>query len=154
MNSNLESRSPHAILAALDMSPVTEFVIAAAVDVARMSGCELRLLHVAPPDPAFVGYEAGPQSVRDTVAQQLHDEHRKLREWEQRLKGQGISASASLIQGYAAEKILAEAERLNAKMIVVGSHGRSALRNLLVGSVTNALLRQSKCPVLVVPVAR
>ncbi len=58
MNSNLESRSPHAILAALDMSPVTEFVIAAAVDVARMSGCVKlqRNLRVSPfvIDPAAI----------------------------------------------------------------------------------------------------
>jgi nucleotide-binding universal stress UspA family protein len=49
------------------------------------------------------------------------------------------------------ESIVAEAQRLNADMIVVGSHHHGALYNLVVGSVTGDVLKRAKCPVLVVP---
>ena len=49
------------------------------------------------------------------------------------------------------EKALQEMVRLKADVVVMGSHGHSALRNVLVGSVTEGVLRKAGCPVLVVP---
>jgi nucleotide-binding universal stress UspA family protein len=56
-----------------------------------------------------------------------------------------------LVSGLPARKILGEADRLEATLIVMGSHGHGALFNLLMGTVCNGVLRKSRCPVVVVP---
>ena len=53
-----------------------------------------------------------------------------------------------------AKLILEEAERLEAEVIIMGSHGHGALYDLIVGSVTEGVLRKAKCPVLVLPSKR
>jgi nucleotide-binding universal stress UspA family protein len=139
------------ILLPVDFSDVTPKAVEVAVHLARVFSASLTLLHVASPNPDFVGYEPGPQSVRDQVARHLHEEHRQLQELDRQVETAGLKSTALLVQGYPAEKILQEAARLGADLIVVGSHGRGALRQLLVGSVTDGVLRGAKCPVLVVP---
>jgi nucleotide-binding universal stress UspA family protein len=67
------------------------------------------------------------------------------------LRNDGITATALLAQGVAGEAIVAEAARLEADTIVIGSHGHGAVHHLLAGSVSEYVLRHSKRPVLVVP---
>lgn len=52
--------------------------------------------------------------------------------------------------GHVSDTILAEAKTSKADMIVMGSHGRSSLMGLIMGSVTSQVLAQSKQPVLIV----
>src|SRR3546814_11415440 len=66
------------ILVAVDLSPVSDRVIAAAERVAQASAAAVYVLHVAEPDPDFVGYGAGPQVVREQVAELHHREHRAV----------------------------------------------------------------------------
>jgi nucleotide-binding universal stress UspA family protein len=141
------------VLACIDLSDVTDAVLSCAVRLANAIGQELVVLHVAAPDPDFVGYEAGPQSVRDQVAKRLREDHRKL---EQRVKlaTGSVAARALMVQGSAAERIEEHAGRLGAELIVLGSHGHGRLRRLLVGSVTNAVLKRSTIPVVIVPSPR
>lgn len=142
------------ILVPVDFSDATDGVVARATDLAKALQAHITLLHVAAPEPDFVGYEPGPQSVRDTVAKHVHDEHKQLQALEKMASGQGVQVTSLLIQGYTAEKILKECERLKPEMVVMGSHGHSALHNLLVGSVTEGVLRAATCPVVIVPRAK
>lgn len=139
------------ILVPVDFSGNTERVIAEAERMARLSGGTLTLIHVAAPEPAFVGYEPGPPTVRATTAHELRDEHRTIQKLEQEVNARGVAARALLIQGYPAEKIVEEAGRLGADLIVMGSHGHKMLKRLVVGSVTDGVLRKAACPVLIVP---
>lgn len=140
------------LLVPVDFSDVTAGVVDVAAQLAKSLGAQITLLHVAPGEPEFVGYEPGPQSVRDNVAREIHEEHRRLQELDKQLEKRGIATKSLLVQGYPIEKILKESERLKADLIVMGSHGHGALRSLLVGSVTDGVLRKSKSPVLIVPV--
>jgi len=142
------------VLVAVDLSPASEQVIAAAERVARALGAELYVLHVAEPEPDFVGYDAGPPIVRDQVAEQHRREHRAVQALAERLRTAGIDATALLIRGPTVDTTLREAERLGAELIIVGSHGRSALYDVLVGSTSAGILRKSPVPVLVVPMRR
>jgi len=139
------------LLVPVDFSDASAAVLAAAGKLARAFSARVVLLHVAPPDPAFIGYEPGPQTVRDSVARELAAEHRSLQALEKELADTGVSVTALVIQGYPAEKIVAEAAKLSADLIVMGSHGRGMLKHLLVGSVTEGVLRHAACPVMVVP---
>jgi nucleotide-binding universal stress UspA family protein len=139
------------IIAPIDFSDVTGAVVESAAGIAKAFRSSLYLVHVAPPDPDFIGYEPGPQTVRDSVAQKFRKEHHQLQELETDLKSKGLDVHALLVQGATAEKILEETKRLKADMIVIGSHGHGALQKLLVGSVVEGILRKVSCPVLIVP---
>lgn len=138
------------VLAALDFSTVTRAVVAQAASLAEAYGAELTLMHAAAPDPAFVGYDVGPQTVRDARARTLRTEHREIQALADELRGRGLRAKALLVQGAAVETILREARDLGADAIVIGSHGHGALFNLLVGSVAQGVLRDAPCPVVVI----
>src|SRR5262245_49982213 len=124
------------ILAAVDFSAISEAVIAHATALAQAFGGALWLLHVAAPEPDFVGYEPGPESVRQSVAAGLHEEHRRLQEQSEALRQRGLDCTALLVQGSTPETIVREAERLGADIIVLGSHGHGAIRRALLGSVS------------------
>jgi nucleotide-binding universal stress UspA family protein len=137
----------------VDFSPVSKGIIEQAASLAKAFSADLTLIHVAAPDPDFVGYAAGPQTVRDDRAREIRTEHRELQALAEDLRNRGISAKALLIQGPAVEKILAEAKQLQSDVIVIGSHGHGALYRALLGSVSEGVVRTAQCPVLVVPAA-
>jgi nucleotide-binding universal stress UspA family protein len=139
------------ILACIDFSEMEGPVIEAAAALASAFVGELHVLHVAEPDPAFVGYAAGPETVRDRVASLIREEHRRVEACAEELTKRGLAAHPHLLRGPYAATILREAERLGAEVIVIGSHGHGRLHELLVGSVAEQVLRGAKVPVLVVP---
>ena len=139
------------LLAAIDFSDLSEEVIKQAMSIALASSAVLYLLHVAAPDPDFVGYSAGPQCVRDSRAHELCDELRELHRAADNLRQQGAAVKALLLQGPTVETILDEAEKLDVDAIVIGSHGRGAMYNFLLGSVSEGVIRASHRPVLLVP---
>ncbi len=139
------------ILAAIDFSDVTPVVIDLAAELARCFASKLWLIHIAAPDPDFVGYGTGPQCQRDWEAQTLRKEHRELQNQAQQLKQKGINATALLVRGATVETILREADKLNADMIVIGSHGHGAFYKTLVGSVSEGVIRKASCPISIVP---
>jgi len=139
------------ILVPIDFSAAEAGITAAAATLAKGLGSQIVLLHVEPPDPAFVGYEAGPQSVRDAVARSIRGNEQTLHAVRDRLRAQGLRVESLLIQGPTVEKIVDEATRLAADFIVMGSHGHGALFDLVVGSVSDGVIRRAPCPVVVVP---
>ena len=139
------------LLAAVDFSDSTEKVIENARNISKSLNAKMWLIHVAEPDPDFVGYAAGPQTERDAVASRFHDEHKSLQHYAEKLRAEGIDCVALLVQGSTVETILHEAEKLSVGMIVVGSHGKGALMRVLVGSTSEGILHRSSLPVLVVP---
>lgn len=140
------------LLVPLDLSDATPKVL----EMARRMGLATRaavwLLHVAGPEPAFVGYNPGPDVVRDQVADEYRQQHRDVQAHADQLRAAGVDVTALLIQGPTAGCILAEADRLEADLIVMGTHGRGAVFDLVVGSVSTAVLRGSRIPVLFIPV--
>ncbi|MFQ5747681.1 MAG: universal stress protein [Gemmatimonadota bacterium] len=139
------------VLVSVDFSEVSEKQLEIVGRMYEDRSRKVYLLHVAEPDPDFVGFEAGPNVVRDQIAEVFHREHRQLQEMAERLRKRGADATALLVQGSIVETVLAEAERIGAALIVVGSHGHGATYDLLVGSVSQGIIRKAKVPVLVVP---
>lgn len=141
------------ILVAVDFSNVTDRVMDIARDLAARTASHVYVLHVAEPEPDFVGYDVGPDVVRDQVAEEYHREHRQVQRLADSLRSSDVGATALLIQGSIVETIIREADRLDADLVVVGSHGHGAVFDLLVGSISEGLVRRSSRPVLVVPPA-
>lgn len=140
------------ILVAVDLSPASEKVVAAAGRVAKLTGASVYIMHAAEPEPDFVGYDAGPEVVRTQVAQELRREHRDVQTLAENLREAGLDATALLVRGPTVETTLKEAEKLEAELIVVGTHGHGAVYDVLIGSYSAGIIRKSKLPVLVVPI--
>lgn len=142
------------VLACIDLSDASEPVVERAARIAKGLGDRLHVLHVAADEPVIAGYDKDPLGVftRDDRAQQLIDEHQGLRELAQRLVAGGLEVKPLLEMGSTVDKILEVADRIDAETIAVGSHGHGGMHDLMVGSVSKALLRRSTRPVLVVPV--
>ena len=139
------------IVVGVDLSESSEIIVNTAGEVAKAFSSKLWIIHAAAPEPDFIGYDAGPQSVRDSIARNLKKEHVELQALADNVRESGIDVTALLIQGPAVDVILKEASKLNANMIVLGSHGRGAMLQLIVGSVSNGVLKSAECPVLIVP---
>jgi len=139
------------VLVAIDFSQVTQRIMRVVRRVAKDPGASILLLHVAEPNPDFVGYEAGPDVVQEQVDKEYKKEHKQVRELAGELRREGYKAEDLCIPGSTVETILDEAGRIDAELIIVGSHGHGAKYDLVVGSVTEGVVRQSKRPVLVVP---
>ncbi len=138
------------ILIPLDFSETTLEVLDRASLLARSFSAKLWLIHVAPPEPDFVGYGAGPQTVRDQVASELRDEHRRTQQVAEKLRRSGLAATALCPQGATVKTILHEAEKLEVDLIVMGSRGHGKLRGLLLGSQSQKVLQHAPCPVMIV----
>ena len=142
------------ILVAVDFSDVTDAVVKAAYDQAIASRAVLKFVYVSAPEPDFVGYGSTPVYNVGVREKTLISETRKLEKIAERMEEKGVEANSILLEGPIVDSLLSEIEANNFDLIVTGSHGHGALFNLVVGSVTSALLHHSKVPVLVVPTER
>ena len=66
------------ILVCIDFSDSTEKIVSTSEKLAKDVSAKLWILHVAEPEPDFVGYEVGPQYIRDSLAEQFHQEHQNF----------------------------------------------------------------------------
>ena len=137
------------ILVPIDFSDVTGKVVDTAASLAGALGSRVILVHVAEPEPQFVGYDPGPLSVRVAVAGDIHADQRRLEALKQKFGAADVVAFH--VQGSIPDEILGLAREHGATLIVMGSHGHGALYHLLAGSVTTAILKEAPCPVLIVP---
>ncbi|MBK8975876.1 MAG: universal stress protein [Planctomycetes bacterium] len=139
------------LLVALDFDAAADRLLTVARELARATGAATHFVHVATPDPDFVGYDAGPVSVRNHVASELRSEHRWLDDRVERFQEEGLTATCHLLRGEVVDAILREAELRQCDTIVVGTHGRGRLLEALVGSVSHELLQRAECTVVIVP---
>jgi len=144
------------VLALLDFSGVTDAVVKTAVDMVRAFQSKLILLHVATPDADYEGDEMRTDISRTGVAGEMHRYHRELQKITTDCTGAGIDVTALLVRGTSArgnpvQKILEEVDRVRPDLIVVGSHGHGRIHDILLGSVSSAVIRKAPCPVVVVP---
>ncbi|EAZ92606.1 universal stress protein [Crocosphaera chwakensis] len=139
------------LLVAVDCSDSTQKVVNKAQEMAKALSAKLWILHVAQPEPDFVGYDTGPQTVRDYVAETFHGEHSQIQEIAKKLRDQSIETTALLIQGSTVETIIKEAKKLEVDMIIMGSHERNPISELFLGSISKGVISHSECPILIVP---
>src|SRR5260370_41816276 len=120
------------ILVPVDFSDVTTQVVETARKFAAAFQSHLVLLNVAEPEPDFVGFEAGPPTVRVATARDFRVERQRLDDIKAKLLASGCDVIALHIQGPIVEKILHEAGEQQADLIVIGAHGPGAFYDLLV----------------------
>lgn len=139
------------ILVTIDFNPSEQLLIDQAFQLAKAFNSKIWLMHIAAPEPDFVGYEVGPQYIRDSRAAELRKELRLLQEYTAQLKEKGVDADGLLIQGATIEMVIEESQKLNADLIIAGHQDHGFLYQAFVGSVSTQILKKSKIPVLIVP---
>ena len=140
------------IMVAVDFNDSIGELMVYADILAQKFESKVWVLHVAEPEPDFVGYEPGPQYIRDVKAEEYREEHRNLQEICKNFISEDIHTDALLIQGSTVETVLSEAQKLNIDLLIVGTHKHSLLHNLLQESVSMELIKKAEIPMLTIPI--
>ena len=140
------------ILAAIDFSKATASVIDAAAALATAVDARIVLLHVVQPLIINSDYGIALDKFHDTIASSEKYATTHLARLRDDLKARGIPQVKTVqISGPAQNGILEQAKNHTADFIVMGSHGHTAIYDLLIGSTTQQVLRKAPCPVMIVP---
>ena len=139
------------LLVAVDLSEVSGVVVERAACVAQSFVSKLWLLHVAPPTKSSVPFNLYRDILRTQVAKQLRLQRRQLRELGDQLRRQRIHVVNRFVLGTVSTTILAEAERITAELIIMGSHGHGNVYHALFGGVGQKVMRRARCAVMLVP---
>tara|TARA_R110001592_G_scaffold339875_2_gene627805 strand:- start:4698 stop:5132 length:435 start_codon:yes stop_codon:yes gene_type:complete len=139
------------ILVTIEFEDQSNLLMERATEIAAKFGAKVWLVHIAAPEPDFIGYGTGPQYIRDTLAQDLREEHRTLQKYADEMEEKGVDAEGLLVQGSTVETIIKESEKLNVDLIVIGHHKHGFLYNLFMDGTSESLIEQSSIPVLTVP---
>ena len=139
------------ILVALDLEATDDKLIGHALEYAEKFEAKIWILHIAAPEPDFVGYDIGPQYIRDTRAEELKGQHKALHDIVDNLSKKGIPCDALLVAGPTAETIQEEVQKLSIDLLVMGSHKHSFLYETFVGHSSVKLLKKLSIPLLIVP---
>ncbi len=133
------------ILVPTDFSPSSDSALRLATSLARDGGARLLIVHVAEPRPAYTvaGIYASLPSGNEFEAENEQLRHVAPRDPE-------IKFERRFLVGSPADEIVKCAAAEGADMIVMGTHGRTGVVRLLLGSVAEAILRHAQCPVLTI----
>ena len=130
------------ILFPTDYSHTGDAALGLAASLARERGASLLILHVEEPPAAYGGgemYYGIPEPAREDLLEMLE---------QVTPPGDPVECERRLVTGDPAATIANLAEEEGVDLIVMGTHGRTGLMRLLMGSVAEAVVRQAKCPVL------
>ncbi len=140
------------IVALVDLSDLTFKVLKQAHSLAKAFNSQVIILHVVPKEPTVVDIGLVAQTIMQDPSPQLIEQHRaQLLEMRDSLVKFGVDTTVQQLAGASVEAVLEETKKLQADLIILGSHHHSTFYNLLIGSVTDDVLKRAHCPVLVVP---
>lgn len=144
------------IVAAVDFSNATPGVLEAAVKVARAFGSSLHLLHVLEPEPSYTAYGFTPDEF--PAIHLFQEEARKratarLDELLAKAGGEVPGVTVHLAEGSPLHAVLDYVKKVDADLVILGTHGHGAVASLLLGSVAEGMVRKAVVPTMVIPAA-
>jgi nucleotide-binding universal stress UspA family protein len=139
------------ILVPIDFSGVTDGVVTEAAALAKLRPSRIVLLNVISPPLYPYEFSDIPESIVPLIAATEKASARELARWRRELLRRGVQSRILQLGGVPAQVILEQARTIPADHIVMGSHGHTALYDLIAGSTTTRVLKGAPCPVVVVP---
>ncbi len=137
------------ILCPVDFSEFTGPAVDHALRLARWFDARVEVLHVIPLIPYGMAGGGVPDSA-EAIRALREGATRDLASLVEPLLDEGVAIETKILEGDAWRNILDEAAAWPADLVVMGTHGRSGFEQLLLGSVTETVLRRATCPVLTV----
>lgn len=140
------------ILVATDFSDDADAAIEAAVEMAKAFGSKIELFHayyveVPAVYAGFGGDFTMPQDIIDPIREGAQA---AMADTVKRVATSGVEVDGRVAMERSAKAILAEAERVLADLIVMGTRGLSGIEHLVLGSTADRVIRMAQCPVLTV----
>jgi len=139
------------ILYATDYSKASDRALEEAINLAKQNEAELLVVHVLEPIPYAAGEEFGGAELylklEDATKRESQTSMDKLM---RRLQRSKVKAESLLLRGSAHDQIVKAAKSKRADMIVIGTHGRTGLSKLFMGSVAAKVVSAATCPVVTV----
>jgi len=119
------------------------------VNIAKKFNSELHLLHVIPNLNYFSPYESF-LTPENLIAMEKNIEKEIQKDFEKIIKKIDFPIKTSIKTGVTFVEIIEYAKIENIDLIVIGTHGRSGIEHILIGSVAEKVVRKSYCPVLTI----
>lgn len=150
------------IVVAIDLQAGTDRLLAETKRYGLALNAVVDVIHVASPDPDFVGYmksgdpgEATQDNqIRKSEAKALRAEHAQTQAFGAALRASGIRVDRALtLQGPILETILHETRKLDADLLILGSHHHGAIHRLWFGDIAVDAAKEPPCSLLVIPVS-
>lgn len=139
------------MLVPTDFSPASDIAFHYAVEMAAREGSAMHLLHVIDDSSFATAYPDGFYAELPTLRAQMIDEaNGRLREMVATCSAAGLTATAEVVVGRPARAIAEIATTQGTDLVVMGTHGRGGFAHLLLGSVTERVIRAAPCAVLTV----
>jgi nucleotide-binding universal stress UspA family protein len=139
------------ILAPIDFSAVSQRVVEVAAELAKATEGRVVLLHLVRESQVVTDTYVDATTFEELIATMNVAADRRLEEFKTALQRKSVPVRVVRLTGYPLEDIAEEARTLSADYIVIGSHGHTALHDLLLGSTSSAVIKRARCPVVVVP---
>lgn len=155
----LDPRNALQVLVPVDFSETSRRALAWAFDYALRAPCALHVLHVVEDKLIEAIPAAIPAEVEGAEARYSHELAETTAEVEAELRRMATAPGdreeigkvvQHVARGHATREILRVADKIGAQMIVLGTHGRSGLGGLLIGSVAERVVRHARCTVVCV----
>jgi nucleotide-binding universal stress UspA family protein len=149
------------IVVAVDLQAGTDRLLAEAQRYGRALNAVVDIIHIAAPDPDFVGYiknsDPGEKTqdslIRESEAKALRAEHQQTQALGETLRANGVRVDRALtVQGPTLATILGETRKLGADLLILGSHHHGAIYRLWYGDIAVDAAKQAPCALLVVPI--
>ena len=137
------------ILVPVDFSECTDPVVEWAAHLAEEHQSAITLLHAYHLPVEFQQLE-GAYLPSDFWASVRGEAEASLAKLVGPLRARGIDTETAVCEGYAATVIVDEAAARNVDLVVIGTHGLSGLKHLLLGSIAERVVQKAHCPVLTV----
>jgi nucleotide-binding universal stress UspA family protein len=143
---------PRSILLATDSSDEASLATQAAAELSKATGSEVYIAYVLPTDAQLIGPHAYPDEVRESLIERAERDARSfLEEQAERVRSEGGKvAETHLRVGRPDKELIRLARVLEVGTIVMGSRGLGAVERMLIGSVSESVVRHAHCPVYVV----
>lgn len=139
------------ILYATDFSKASARAFDQAVTFARQNRAELLVVHVIEPTPYAADGEFNAAEIYAKLEDMAkRDAQASMSKLMQRLKKLNVRAQSLLLKGSAHDQIVKAAKARKADMIIIGTHGRTGLSKLFMGSVAGKVISLATCPVMTV----
>jgi nucleotide-binding universal stress UspA family protein len=136
------------ILIAVDSERAAAHAAQVGAELASLLGAQVALIHSVAIPVSYASDDAA--ATEELIARSIQEGERLLRSFHQRLTLP--AATLDYVEcGQPAARIVEIAKRWPADLIVIGSHGRSGVQRMLLGSVAEEVMRHASSPVLIVP---
>ena len=139
------------ILVTIDFEEQASRLLEQAEIFAKKFDSKIWLVHISEPDPDFIGYEVGPQNVRDIRAAELREEKGLIEKFAADLRAKGIDATGYLIEGPTVGMILKQIKKLEIDLVLIGHHKHNYFYKTFLGNTDLSIVNRSPVPVYVVP---